>query len=51
MPADMDEPLAVGSKAPDFSMAGTGGRTLTLKDMLKKGPVAMFFYPGNDTPG
>lgn len=51
MPADATEPLPVGSKAPDFSLAATGGRTLALKDLLKNGPVALFFYPGNDTPG
>ena len=51
MQADTTEPLPVGSKAPDFTMAATGGRSLTLKDLLKKGPVALFFYPGNDTPG
>lgn len=53
MPADLDphEPLPAGSRAPDFAMACTGGRRLTLKDMLKQGPVALFFYPGNNTPG
>ena len=51
MHADTNEPLPVGSKAPDFTMPATGGRTLALNDLLKKGPVALFFYPGNDTPG
>lgn len=51
MPASPGEPLAVGAPAPAFSMVATGGRRFTLEDMLKKGPVALFFYPGNNTPG
>ncbi len=54
MPADVtapDEPLAVGAQAPAFSLAATGGRRYTLADMLRHGPVALFFYPGNNTPG
>ena len=46
-----DEPLAVGAKAPDFDLEGTGGRRQQLSSLLKKGPVALFFYPGNNTPG
>ncbi len=44
-------PLAVGSPAPDFTLAGTGGGPYHLADLLRRGPVALFFYPGNDTPG
>jgi peroxiredoxin len=44
------EPLAVGEQAPDFDLEATGGR-VRLSALLKKGPVALFFYPGNDTPG
>lgn len=51
MPVDENEPLAPGSRAPGFTLAATGGRRFTLADMLKKGPVALFFYPGNNTPG
>ena len=50
MPA-ADEPLAVGAKAPDFELEATGGRRLKLSSLLKTGPVALFFYPGNNTPG
>lgn len=49
MPAD--EPLAVGTRAPAFALEATGGRTMALAELLKKGPVALFFYPGNNTPG
>lgn len=51
MPADRDEPLAVGSTAPDFTLDCTGSRRLRLSDLLQQGPVALFFYPGNNTPG
>jgi len=44
-------PLAVGDVAPDFTLEGTGGGRYRLADLLRQGPVALFFYPGNDTPG
>ena len=47
----MSEPLAVGSKAPSFSAPASDGRTYSLSELLKKGPVALVFYPGNNTPG
>ena len=46
-----DEPLAVGSSAPDFELTAAGGRQQRLSELLKTGPVALFFYPGNNTPG
>lgn len=50
MPAP-DEPLAVGSPAPDFELDATGERRIRLSELLEAGPVALFFYPGNNTPG
>jgi peroxiredoxin len=47
----MSEPLVVGSQAPLFSAAASDGRTYALADLLKKGAVALVFYPGNNTPG
>ncbi len=46
-----DEPLPVGTKAPEFEADATGGRKLKLSALLAKGPVALYFYPGNNTPG
>jgi peroxiredoxin len=47
----MSEPLAVGSTAPPFAAPASDGATYALGDLLKKGPVALIFYPGNNTPG
>lgn len=47
----MSEPLAIGSKAPAFTAAASDGNTYTLGELLKSGPVALVFYPGNNTPG
>lgn len=47
----MSEPLAVGSRAPGFEAAASDGKTYCLSELLKRGPVALVFYPGNNTPG
>jgi peroxiredoxin Q/BCP len=43
--------LAVGDRAPDFTLPSTGGRSVGLSSLLAKGPVVVFFYPKDDTPG
>jgi peroxiredoxin len=46
--------LETGAVAPDFSAKGMlGGKEFTFKlsDALKKGPVAVFFFPAAFTPG
>ncbi len=47
----MNEPLAVGEMAPDFTAQASDGRTYALADLRKVGHVALVFYPGNNTPG
>ena len=42
--------VAEGDAAPDFSMAATGGRTVSLAAM-KGRPFVLYFYPKADTPG
>jgi peroxiredoxin Q/BCP len=42
--------LEVGAKAPDFSLPGDGGETITLSAYRGK-PVVLYFYPKDDTPG
>jgi peroxiredoxin len=43
--------LQVGTRAPEFSAAASDGRTHELGALLARGDVALFFYPGNNTPG
>ncbi len=47
----MSDPLPIGTKAPAFQAAASDGHTYALADLLSKGPVALVFYPGNNTPG
>lgn len=41
---------AVGSAAPDFSLPGDGGRTISLAG-LKGKKLVLYFYPKDDTSG
>jgi len=36
--------LEVGQKAPDFTIAGTGGKQVKLADMLGKGPIVLYTF-------
>jgi len=47
----MSELMKVGAPAPRFSAPASDGQTYSLEELLTRGPVALFFYPGNDTPG
>ena len=40
-----------GDKAPDFELQDQTGTTLQLSEMLRKGPVVLFFYPAAMTYG
>lgn len=42
--------LATGDMAPDFTLPGDGGSTISLA-ALKGKPVVLFFYPKADTSG
>ena len=41
--------VAVGDKAPDFSLPGTGGQSYSLSQYAGQ-TVVLVFYPGDDTP-
>ncbi len=49
--ASENEPLPVGATAPDFELDATGGGRIRLSTLLVDGPVALYFYPGDFTPG
>ena len=39
------------SKAPEFDLADQAGRRHTLKSLLAGGPLILYFYPADFTPG
>jgi peroxiredoxin Q/BCP len=41
----------VGETAPDFTVTDTDGKTHTLSEMVKQGPVIVAFFPKAFTPG
>ncbi len=43
--------LANGQKAPEFDLSDQDGRKHTLKALLKDGPLILYFYPADFTPG
>ena len=43
--------LANGQKAPEFELADQDGRKHTLTALLKGGPLILYFYPADFTPG
>ncbi len=40
-----------GDLAPDFTLPDQSGRSLTLSDVVAKGPVVLFFYPAAMSKG
>jgi peroxiredoxin Q/BCP len=43
--------LAVGARAPEFTLPDQDGRDVSLTSLLNKGPLVLFFYPADFTPG
>ena len=43
--------LENGRKAPDFELADQDGRRHTLQSLLAEGPLILYFYPADFTPG
>ncbi len=41
--------VGIGDRAPEFTLPGPGGRTVSLSDYADK-PVVLVFYPGDDSP-
>ena len=42
--------LSPGTRAPDFELPGTGGKTYRLRDALERGALLLYFYPMDFTP-
>ena len=43
--------LAVGARAPEFTLPDQDGRDTSLTSLLNHGPLVLFFYPADFTPG
>ncbi len=43
--------MKAGDAAPEFAATDETGATVLLRDLLDRGPVALFFYPKAFTPG
>lgn len=43
--------LEPGTEAPDFTLPDETGRPVHFADVLARGPVLLFFYPADFTPG
>ena len=43
--------LKPGSKAPDFILPNENGEEVSLTDILETGPIVLYFYPADFTPG
>ena len=43
--------LKAGSKAPEFSLQNDQGIDTSLTDLLRDGPLVLYFYPADFTPG
>lgn len=43
--------LNIGDQAPDFTLTDADGRQRTLAQLLQGGPLILYFYPADFTPG
>lgn len=43
--------LAAGNRAPDFTAQNQNDEPVRLTDLLKNGPLILYFYPADFTPG
>jgi len=43
--------LSAGSKAPEFILCNHEGIDTSLSDLLQNGPLILYFYPADFTPG
>jgi thioredoxin-dependent peroxiredoxin len=43
--------LAIGARAPEFTLPDQDDRNVSLSTLLARGPVILYFYPADFTPG
>jgi peroxiredoxin Q/BCP len=43
--------LAIGSRAPEFTLPDQDDRNVSLTTLLNRGPLILYFYPADFTPG
>ena len=43
--------LAIGSRAPEFTLPDQDDRSISLSTLLNRGPLILYFYPADFTPG
>ena len=43
--------LAIGSRAPEFTLPDQDDRSVSLSTLLNRGPLILYFYPADFTPG
>jgi peroxiredoxin Q/BCP len=43
--------LTIGARAPEFTLPDADGQATSLSNLLRDGPVILYFYPADFTPG
>jgi peroxiredoxin Q/BCP len=43
--------LAIGARAPEFTLPDAEGQSVSLSNLLSHGPLVLYFYPADFTPG
>ena len=43
--------LAIGGRAPEFTLPDHDGQSVSLSTLLRYGPLILYFYPADFTPG
>jgi len=47
----MAETISKGERAPEFTLPNQSGEDVSLAELRQKGPVVVYFYPKDETPG
>lgn len=43
--------LAIGARAPEFTLPDADGQSVSLRSLLARGPLILYFYPADFTAG